>query len=218
MLNFYDFVKQEIHYINNANALINHPARILIIGASGTGKTNCLMNIINHMNVFEKFYIFARMQGNDPLYDEYLVPHLESKERKHKTQFLVTYSNSLDDLPPVTDIDDSHQNLVVFDDMINQEDKDQKKISDYFCMGRKKNCTIVYISQNYYSIPKVIRGNVNVICISQIVSKKDKNAVHHDINRGEEFVEFDRLCDQAKKCKGILMIVDNQYCVNPDLK
>ena len=114
-------------YINNENALIKHPGRILIVGASGTGKTNCLMNIINHMNVFEKFYFFARMQGNDPLYDGYLIPHLQSKERKHKTELLVTYSNSLDDLPPVTDIEDSHQNLIVFDDMINQDEKIRKK-------------------------------------------------------------------------------------------
>lgn len=219
MFDFYDLVKNTNHYINNKNSLIKHPARILIVGASGTGKTNCLMNIINHMNVFERFYIFARMKGNDALYDDYLIPYLQSKEKKHKTTLLVAYSNSLDDLPPVTDIDDSRQNLMVFDDMINQDEKDQKKIADYFCMGRKKNCTIVYISQNYYSIPKVIRGNVNVICISQIVSKKDKRAIHNDINRGEEFEEFDRLCELAKKKeRGILMIVDNDYHVNPDLK
>jgi ABC-type dipeptide/oligopeptide/nickel transport system ATPase subunit len=217
MLNFYDFVKQDAKYINHENALIKHPARMLIIGASGTGKTNCLMNIINHMNVFEKFYIFARMQGNDPLYDDYLIPHLQTKEKKHEVNILQIYSNSLDDLPPVTDIDDSRQNLIIFDDMINQDKKDQKKISDYFCMGRKKNCTVVYISQNYYSIPKIIRGNVNVICISQIVSRKDKQAVHNDINRGDEFEEFDRKCDYVKKQKGILMIVDNCYYINPDL-
>ena len=217
MLNFYDLIPKSQSYINNDDSLIKHPARILIIGASGTGKTNCLMNIINHTNVFERFYIFARMQGNDPLYDEYLIPHLESKEIKHKIKLLAAYSNSLDDLLPVTEMDDSRQNLVIFDDMLNQSDKEQKKIADYFCMGRKKNCTIVYISQNYYSIPKVIRGNVNVICISQIVSKKDKKAVHNDINRGEDFEDFDRKCEMAKNGKGIFMIVDNAYYVNPDL-
>lgn len=134
--------KKNTKYIKNKNALIKHPARILIVGASGTCKTNCLMNIINHMNVFERFYIFARMQGNDPLYDDYLIPHLESKEKKYGIELISAYSNSLEDLPPVTEIDDRRQNLIVFDDMINQDDKEKKKLADYFCMGRKRTARL----------------------------------------------------------------------------
>ena len=35
----------------------NHPYRIIIIGDSGSGKTNALMNLINEQNGIDKIYL-----------------------------------------------------------------------------------------------------------------------------------------------------------------
>ena len=38
----------------------DHPYRILIIGGSGSGKTNALLNLIdNHLNI-DKIYLYAK--------------------------------------------------------------------------------------------------------------------------------------------------------------
>ena len=38
----------------------DHPCRILIIGGSGSGKTNTLLNLINEQNDIDKIYLYAR--------------------------------------------------------------------------------------------------------------------------------------------------------------
>ena len=37
----------------------DHLYRILIIGGSGSGKTNALLNLINEQNDIEKIYLYA---------------------------------------------------------------------------------------------------------------------------------------------------------------
>ena len=38
----------------------DHPYGILIIGVSGSGKTNTLLNLINEQHGFDKIYLYAR--------------------------------------------------------------------------------------------------------------------------------------------------------------
>ena len=38
----------------------DHPYRILIIGGSGSGKTNALLNLINNQLDIDKIYLFAK--------------------------------------------------------------------------------------------------------------------------------------------------------------
>ena len=45
----------------------DHPYRILIIGGSGSGKTNALLNLINEQNDIDKIYLYAR-DLNEPKY------------------------------------------------------------------------------------------------------------------------------------------------------
>ena len=41
--------------------ILDHPYRILIIGGSGSGKTNALINLINEQNDIDKIYLYARV-------------------------------------------------------------------------------------------------------------------------------------------------------------
>ena len=38
----------------------DHPYKILIIGGSGSGKTNALLNLINEQNDIDKIYLYPR--------------------------------------------------------------------------------------------------------------------------------------------------------------
>ena len=45
----------------------DHPYRILIIGGSGSGKTNTLLNLINEQKDIDKIFLYAKHLG-EPKY------------------------------------------------------------------------------------------------------------------------------------------------------
>ena len=66
--------------------ILNHPCRILIIGESGSGKTNALLNLISHQDDFDKIHLHAK-DLSEPKY-QFLIKKREDAGVKHSN-----YSN-----------------------------------------------------------------------------------------------------------------------------
>ena len=79
----------------------DHPYKILIIGGSGSRKTNTFLNLIkeqdNH-NVIDKIYLYAK-DLSEPKYD-YLIKKREDAGIKHvnNQNAFIVYSNKMDDV------------------------------------------------------------------------------------------------------------------------
>ena len=56
----------------------DHPYRIIIIGGSGSGKTNALINLINEQNDIDKIYLHARDLSESKY--EYLIKSVKMQE------------------------------------------------------------------------------------------------------------------------------------------
>ena len=76
----------------------NHPYRILIIGGSGSGKTNTLLNLINEQNDIDKIYLYARDLSKAKY--EYLIKKREDVRIKHvnNSNAFIECSNTMDDV------------------------------------------------------------------------------------------------------------------------
>ena len=59
----------------------DHPYRILIIGGSGSGKTNTLLHLINEQKDIDKIYLYAK-DLSEPKY-EHLINNRETAGIKH---------------------------------------------------------------------------------------------------------------------------------------
>ena len=59
----------------------DHPYRILIIGGSGSGKTNTLLNLINEQKDIDKIYLYAK-DLSKPKY-EYLIKNRKNAGIKY---------------------------------------------------------------------------------------------------------------------------------------
>ena len=56
----------------------DHPYRIIIIGGSGSGKTNALINLINEENDIDKIYLYSR-DLSEPKYES-LIKNMKKQE------------------------------------------------------------------------------------------------------------------------------------------
>ena len=154
MINF-DIYTNENKRMHNPNwpYIPDHPYRILIIGGSGSGKTNALLNLINNQPDIDKIYLYAK----DPYEDKYqvLIKKRESIGLKHfnDPKAFIEYSNNIhvvygniNDYNP----DKKNKILIVLDDMIADMINNKKLnsiITEFFIRGRNK-----YFSFIYYTI------------------------------------------------------------------
>ena len=61
MINIDNYTKEnETKHNKNWPFIPNHPYRILIIGGSGSGKTNLLLNLIENQPDIDKIYLYAK--------------------------------------------------------------------------------------------------------------------------------------------------------------
>ena len=76
----------------------DHPYRIIIIGGSGSGKTNALINLINEQNDIDKIYLYAK-DLSEPWY-EYFIKKRKNVGIKHSNDLnsLTECSNTLDEV------------------------------------------------------------------------------------------------------------------------
>ena len=114
----------------NCPYIPDHPYRILIIGGSGSRKTNTLLNLINEQKDIDKSYLYAKYLS-EPKY-EYLIKHRQNAGIKHlnDSKAFIECSNTMNDI--YENINDYNPNrkrkiLIAFDDMI--ADIITKKIS-----------------------------------------------------------------------------------------
>ena len=180
MLNIDDYVNEnKTEHNKNWPYIPDHPYRILIIGGSGSGKTNALINLINEQNDIDKIYLYAR-DLSEPKY-EYLIKKLEEVGIKHlnNPNAFIECSNIMDDV--YENIDDYNSSrrrkiLIVFDGMIADimtNKKFQAIIKELFTRCRKLNISLVFIAQSYFSIPKDVRLNSTHYLIMKIKNRKE---------------------------------------------
>ena len=102
MFNFGYITKEDIKEHNpNWLETPDHPYRILIIEGPGSGKTNALLNLINHEPDIDKIYLYAK----DPYEAKYqlLINKRESAVLKYfnekvLSKAFIKYSNDMDDI------------------------------------------------------------------------------------------------------------------------
>ena len=99
----------------------DNPYRILIIGGSGSGKTNALFNLINEQKDIDKIYLYAKDLSERKY--EFLIENRKNTGIKHLNDgnAFIEYSSTMDDVYKNTDDYNPNRKrniLIVFDDMI----------------------------------------------------------------------------------------------------
>ena len=204
MINFDDYVNEnKTEHSKNQPYTPDHPHRILIIGGSGSGKTNELLNLRENQPDIDKIYLYAK-DSYEAKY-QYLINKREGVGINdfNDLKTFIEYSNYMHDV--YKNIDEYNPNkenkiLIVFDDMIADMINNKKLnsiVTELFIRGRKLNISLVFIMQSYFKVPKDVRLNTTHFFIVRIPHKKELReiAINHscDINT-KDFTNIYRKC------------------------
>ena len=76
----------------------DHPSKILIIGGSGSGKTNSLLFLINHQQDVDEIYLYAK-ELNEAKY-KFLIKNREDVGPKHfnGSKAFIEYLNDMENI------------------------------------------------------------------------------------------------------------------------
>jgi len=144
---------------------------MLLVGKTGSGKSNCLVNYIYLASQGSGSYdhIMAVVKKIEP-FTKYL-----KKELKEKISFYLDFNK----FPPVSEFPDlSTTNdksfLIIFDDCINEKNKNHvNKILEFFTYGRSKGCTCCFLTQSFFETPDFIRKQVSWVLLCGLNGKRN---------------------------------------------
>lgn len=181
-----DSLKTKYHNPNVDAHHLNLPFRMLIVGNSGSGKTTLVLEILHRMDDTFGNIVIVTKNADEPLY--------KFLRTKVKPEQLQVYEG-IERIPDLESYDPEIQHLVVFDDLVLE--KDQHMIEEYFIRSRKiaKGVSCIYLSQNYFAIPKTIRLNSIYIILKKLSSTRDLGMILKDFSLG---IEKDILIEMYK--------------------
>ena len=212
------------------NPLLPPSLRGLIVGRSNCGKTVLLLNLLLREGWLD--YIHLLVFGNSLHQEEYQILKKGFDRGLGKGQILNVFNNQ-DIIEPSTAIDNydgeltggvtadfyedceeipdpkslnpREKNLIILDDCYLGK---QSKAGAYYSRGRHNNCDSIYISQNYFTLPRnSVRENCNLIILFPQNNKSVQN-IHQDHCTDLPFEEFKELCQNIWKTKYNFLTID----------
>lgn len=171
IVNMYEYLPKEFlnkSFNPNYNLhKLNLPFRAVVNAPSGSGKSNFIVNLLilfsKGEGTFNDIYLITRNK-DEPLYKwlELQSPRILIKE-------------GTENIPDLDKFDKEENHLVIFDDLVLE--KNQSKIEQYYIRARKVGCSVIYLSQSYFRIPKIIRTNCSYLILLKLSGERELNLI-----------------------------------------
>ena len=221
--------------LRNNNPLLPKNIRALIVGKSNCGKTTLLLNLLlkpgwldyNNLLVFgnslhqleyqiikkgfekglSKDQVYSIFQNQNVLEEKNYsaLQAIEDFDGPLTNEINAQFFDSCELVPDPSSLNPQKKNLLILDDCFLGK---QNKAEAYYTRGRHNNCDTIYISQNYFKLPRqTIRENANFIILFPQDSR-NINHLHADHCPYIPIEEFRELCTKVWKNKHNFVTID----------
>lgn len=208
LTNFYTLKKTKRYLSNVTDQQVKYTGmpiqqHILICGSTGSGKTNCLLNLVAKSSIgdkpqYTKMYLVYKT--HEPLYQML-------EDELGDALVLCRGGVNNEAFPDVDEFKDNdkknqEQTLVVLDDCIADTDKKStNKIQRYYTYARKKGITLVYLSQSYFATPIFLRKNSSWVILCGIRGTRDLRAILSNYQMDEDTFHLEVMQKMYTYCK-----------------
>lgn len=203
VVNMYERIpKTFLDKVDNPNFHLHKlklPFRMCIVAPSGSGKTNFLVNLIHlfscgEKGTFQTITIITR-NSSEPLY-RWLTSECEQIQIKE----------GLTNTPPLDKFDKDYNHLVVWDDLVLS--KDLSMVENYYIRARKLNVSVIFLSQSYYRIPKMIRNNCTYMVLLKLSGQREVNMILSEMGLGVTKEQLLKIYEFATRQKLQPLLID----------
>jgi hypothetical protein len=183
--------------------LFPRSVRALVCGPSSCGKTTVMYNLLVHANglKFAKLLLYCPTIHQDKYQAlKNIIDSIPGMSFRHYTT----------EEPPPTPHEDMKDGVFVFDD-VNTES--QKKIKEYFSVGRHFGVDSFLLAQSYNAIPKhLIRDNANFLVLFRQDLLNLQNVYRDHVGTDMPIERFLELCDYCWNRGKYGFLVINKEC------
>jgi hypothetical protein len=196
IVNMYERIPKEyLDKVENPNFHLHRlkiPMRMCVVAPSGSGKTNFLVNLIakfscGEKGTFQTITIITR-NAEEPLY----------RWIQNKCDQIII-KEGLSNTPQLDKFDKDFNHLVVWDDLVLA--KDLSMVEQYYIRARKLNVSVIFISQSFFKIPKIIRNNCSYMVLLKLSGNREVNLILSEFGLGitkEQLLELYKFATAEK--------------------
>ena len=203
IVNMYERMPTEFQdKVDNPNFALHKlklPFRMCIVAPSGSGKSNFLVNLISifcsgEKGTFQTITIITRNK-DEPLY-KWISSMCEQ----------IVIKEGLSNTPQLDKYDKDFNHLLVWDDLVLS--KDLSMVEQYYIRARKLNVSVIFISQSYFKIPKIIRNNCSYMVILKLSGQREVNLILSEFGLGVTKDELISIYEYATAEKFSPLLID----------
>lgn len=196
------YARTDMNGIPNHPDLPEKPYIWLVIGRTGSGKTEYITNeIIKGHLTFTKLYVYAEAIEEDKYSNLIDAMIYSAKQQNMDPNDLIVADSDPKNIVNPTELDKAKDNLVIFDDFYNNATATPHVIT-HFKRGRKQNANYVFFTQSWTGTHLDIRRQANVVTMFGALSTNDLREIQKTFAPSMDFkTEFLPIYAQATKAK-----------------
>lgn len=179
-INIFDYLEpgHKLVFRQNDPLMPQHPFRMISVGATGAGKTQRIMNNVCFQDFkWDHVYLYAADCWEEK-YEQFMHYMLDiANDAGVELDDILTVGSKPEHIIPLDDLDRDRQNLIIIDDFANEKKANETIIADYFIRSRKLNCSIMYLTQYYYAVPKKVRMQAGYFMLFKPKNNVDKSLI-----------------------------------------
>ncbi len=118
----------------------------------------------------------------------------------------IVIKEGLSNTPPLDKFDKDYNHLVVWDDLVLS--KDLSMVENYYIRARKLNVSVIFISQSYFRIPKMIRNNCSYMVLLKLSGQREVNIILSEFGLGVTKEQLIAIYEYATRDKLQPLLID----------
>jgi len=180
----------------------------LFIAPTGVGKTNLIINLLDrprfYKNKFDKVVLFSNTYYNDKIWESCKTIEPENVYTDYDDS---TLQSLVDEQEDAKQSGEPVNMLIIFDDIIQQINKNKSLINSLVMRNRHYYITIWITTQKYSRVSLSIRNNISYYILFGIKNKKEKQFIIDELSDNISEDDFIKLWEYALEGKNYNFLV-----------